>query len=132
MVSYGYNSQYRPPAPLVHVNLRSPEVTGESLELPALLDTAADRSVVPEEVVEELGLVKLDEILVAGVGGSLHTVPTYLVQLQVRQQPTLAVEVAAVQGEGLILLGRDVLNRFRVLLDGPELKLKIGQAGEVL
>ncbi|CAN5760668.1 hypothetical protein BH23PLA1_BH23PLA1_34350 [soil metagenome] len=52
-------------------------------------------------------------------------VPTYLVELAIRGLPTQPVEVFAHAGEPYVLLGRDVLNQHRLLLDGPGLALEI-------
>lgn len=53
-------------------------------------------------------------------------VSTYFVEVTVRGQPPRPVEVLAHEGEAYVLLGRDVLNHHRMLLDGPGLALEIG------
>jgi predicted aspartyl protease len=127
MIRYLYAREVQPPAPFVHVTLRSGGVARESGELPAQLDTAASRTVVPAHVVEELGLVALDEIQVEGVAGLVASMPTYAVQIEIRGlRARLNVEVAAHENEPFVILGRDVLNQFRVFLYGPELALEIG------
>jgi hypothetical protein len=47
MIRYAYNRQVEPPAPFVHVTLRRPGQDQASEELPAQIDTAADRTVIP-------------------------------------------------------------------------------------
>ena len=69
MTRYGYNQQVDPPAPFVHVTLRCRETGTELADLPAQLDTAADRTVIPGKLVKQLGLVPLDELPVAGFRG---------------------------------------------------------------
>jgi predicted aspartyl protease len=96
-----------------------------SVEYPAQLDTAADLSVVPWRIVEELQLDQLGEIEALGFGGHLMTMPTFLVQIQLRGLAPQVVEVLASAEEPYVLLGRDVLNRFRVTLDGRNLVLEI-------
>ena len=125
MIRYAYNRQVDPPAPFVHVSLRRPR-EGPSLDdLPAQIDTAADRTVIPGGLVARLGLVPLDEIPVAGFGGLVLLVSTYLVELSLRGQTPRPIEVIAHEGEPYVLLGRDVLNHHRLLLDGPGLALEI-------
>lgn len=116
----------RPPAPFVHVTLRPPVGDGEIAYFPAQLDTGADRTVIPRRVVESLGLVQLDEIRVGGFGGSLFTVPTFAVRLELRLFPAITIEAAASRDETWVLLGRDVLNRYRFVLDGPQLTVEVG------
>jgi hypothetical protein len=104
---YNYNRQLTPPAPA------------------AQLDTAADRSVVPWSIVEALRLPQLDELPALGFGGHLASVPTFLVELTVRSLMPVIVEAFASREEPYVLLGRDVLNHFRVVLDGPNLVLEM-------
>jgi hypothetical protein len=126
MIRYAYNRQVEPPAPFVHVALRRPGGASSLDDLPAQVDSAADRTVIPGGLVTRLGLVPLDEVPVAGFGGQVLLVPTYFVEVTVRGQPPQPVEVLAHEGESHVLLGRDVLNHHRLLLDGPGLTLEIG------
>ena len=93
MIRYGYNQQITPPAPFVHVTIRCPE-TGNSVdEVPAQLDSAADRTVIPGRLLVELGLVPLDELRVVGFGGQVFVLPTYRVELGIRGMVPAFVEV---------------------------------------
>jgi hypothetical protein len=94
-------------------------------QMVAQLDTAADRSVIPWTVVEALQLTQLDELPALGFGGHLVSVTTFLVELTVRSLVSITVEAFASREEPYVLLGRDVLNHFRVLLDGPNLVLEM-------
>jgi hypothetical protein len=125
MIRYGYNQQVQPPAPFVHVTLRCPE-TGKSLaDVPAQLDCAADRSVIPGKLVGDLGLVPYDELPVSGFGGQVFVVRTYRVELGIRGFLPVLSEVFAHDEEPVILLGRDILNRHNIALLGPTQKLEI-------
>jgi hypothetical protein len=126
MIRYNYNRQVEPPAPFVYVSLRCPE-TGKAVDnLPAQVDTAADRTVIPGSLVDRLDLVPLDELRVAGLGGQTFVSTTYRIELTLRELSPQTVEVIAHPEEPFVLLGRDVLNRHRLLLDGPGLALEIG------
>ena len=103
----------------------APVAGASSVEFPAQLDTAADVSVIPWQVVEELQLEQLGEFEALGLGGHMLTMPTFLVQIQLRGSHTQVIKVLASAEEPYILLGRDVLNRFRITLDGPNLVLEI-------
>lgn len=126
MTRYRYNQQISPPGPFVHVALGPPLADLADADLPAQLDTAADLTVVPLRLIEHLGLVPFDSVPVLGFGGILTNAPTFLVRLSLRGQDPLALEVLGSAEEPHILLGRDVLNRYRFLLDGPRLVLEIG------
>src|SRR5258708_3503182 len=94
-------------------------------DLPAQLDTAADRTVVPLDLMEELGVVLLDEIPVLGFGGFISNAPTCLVRVPLRGKTPVMLKVFAPRAEPHILLGRDILNRYRLWLDGPRLLLEL-------
>jgi hypothetical protein len=81
MIRYLYNRQTKPPAPFVHVTVRGPGAAKEVGNLPAQVDTAADRTVLPWNLVEELGLVQLDELPFTGFGGHVTLQPTFVVQV---------------------------------------------------
>ncbi len=76
MIRYNYSDQINPPAPFIFVTMRCDE-TGREIRLPGQIDTVADRTVLPESLVSELGLVPLDELPVAGFGGQVFLLPTY-------------------------------------------------------
>jgi hypothetical protein len=125
MVRYAYNKQVTPPAPFVHVSIRPPHEGPAGVVVPAQIDPAADLSVIPGRLVEELQLVPLDFVSVLGFGGNSSTLPTFLVELQIRDLGPVTAKVLASHDEPYVLLGRDVLNRFTVVLDGPNLVLEI-------
>ncbi len=94
-------------------------------EWAALLDTAADISVVPWRVVEELQLEQLGDFEAIGLGGHVLLMPTFLICIRPRGLTPHVVKVLASADEPYVLVGRDVLNHFRVTLDGPNLVLDV-------
>ena len=72
-----------------------------------------------------LALNPLGEETVTGFDGSVRVVPTFGIELEVRQTKPVRVEVLASRSEAWVILGRDVLNHFRIVLDGPNEKLEI-------
>jgi hypothetical protein len=81
--------------------------------------------VIPGGLVDLLALVPLEELRVAGLGGQIFSVLTYKVELTLRTLLPQKVVLIAHHEEPFILPGRDVLNRHRLLLDGPGLALEI-------
>lgn len=126
MIRYGYQSQLQPPAPFVYVTLRNPVTGVEEQDVPAQLDTAADRSLLPDSLVQALALPQIGTIKIGGVGGVTQTMPCYPVQVAIHNLAAQLIEVVASAGEPWMLLGRDLLNAHRLLLDGPQLFLEIG------
>jgi len=126
MVRYQYAKDVLPPAPFVHVELQNPFSDLAVSDLPALLDSGADRTVVPAKLARDLQLTAIRDIVVGGLGGAQHSLQTFRVLLQIRHNEPTRLEVIAHEGEPFILLGRDVLNQFRIVLDGPNQMLEIG------
>jgi hypothetical protein len=60
VIRYRYNTQLQPPAPFVHLLLRNPADGSELLAVPAQIDTAADRTVLPQTLVKNLGWPRLE------------------------------------------------------------------------
>jgi predicted aspartyl protease len=115
-----------PPAPFVLVILARPDGAARTADLPARLDTGADRTVVPARLASDLGLDESERLTFAGFGGQQVELPIYEVRLTVRDLPPVDVRVAASESEPHVLLGRDVLNRYKIVLDCPNLRLEIG------
>jgi hypothetical protein len=126
MIRYAFLAQLDPPAPFVNATIRHPVTGVERRDLPAQLDTAADRTVLPAALVGSLGLPQVGMMRLAGFGGATYDLPVYAVLLGLHDLPIRPFKVAAHAEEFWILLGRDVLNAYRILLDGPELALEIG------
>jgi hypothetical protein len=95
-------------------------------DLPAQLDTAADRTVLPANLVRALGLLQLGSILTAGLGNLARLRPSYLVEVRIHNLTAHTIEAVSDPNEAWILLGRDVLNNHRIVFDGPQLTLEIG------
>lgn len=126
MIYYRYVTALTPPAPFVNVTLRCPSTGREATGLPAQIDTAADRTVLPSEVDEAMGLADDGRELFQGFGGQLMELPMYLVALVLHDCPAIKLRAVRGEHEPHILLGRDFLNALRILLDGPRLALEIG------
>jgi hypothetical protein len=125
VIRYSYNSQVHPPAPFVLVKLRDPTTGAEVLDVPAQVDSGADRTVLPVTIVQALQLSVAGAVTVIGFGGTQITTPLYGVDLGIHTQPHVAVAVIGSPSEPWVLLGRDILNAHRLLLDGPALGLEI-------
>jgi hypothetical protein len=80
MIRFRYSHQVSPPAPFVHVTIRRHGHEASVQDFPAQLDTAADMTVIPWRIVDELELLQLDEIETLGFGGHVSSVTSFLVQ----------------------------------------------------
>ena len=64
-------------------------------------------------------------ISIGGFGGTQYLLPTYTVFVAVHGLTPYAVTVVGSATEEWVLLGRDLINAHRILLDGPTLGLEI-------
>lgn len=60
-----------------------------------------------------------------GLGGERVTLSIVRLRIAIRGCRELVVDAAASEGEPNVFLGRDVMNCFRVVLDGPNLRMEI-------
>ena len=77
-------------------------------------------------MVSGLGLVQVGRFLFEGFGGAIMELPVFLVAVQIHDLPPLEIRAVVGEKESYVLLGRDILNTYRVLLDGPQLAVEIG------
>lgn len=126
MIRYAYQRQIRPPAPFINLVLSNPVTGAEMTGVAAQIDSAADRTLVPETVVQALNLPQIGSTPIGGVGGLVQQMPTYPLRVKIHELPDQTIEVVASAGETWVLLGRDVINHHRIVLDGPNLALEIG------
>lgn len=96
-------------------------------ELRAKLDTGADVSAIPDSAIRALGLREAERLLASGFDGRIVQVVLYAVQIDLPNGQNLEISVLGIPAD-YILLGRDVLNLLRLLLDGPALTLEILEA----
>jgi predicted aspartyl protease len=119
-----YDTSLFPPAPFLPVRLASLVERSEIVTVQAKLDTGADLTAIPTAVIERLQLMPAGEIEVEGYDSRRATIQAYDVNLQIDQLNVTGLLVIAL-AEDYVLLGRDVLNRLQVMLDGPALMTEI-------
>ena len=117
IMSGEYRPAAGPPAVVVEVRVGRP-VGGRTRRYPALVDTGADRTVMPAALVRRLGVGEERRLPFAGFDGQVAELATYLVRLGVGDLPPMLVEVVAGPGDEC-LLGRDVLNQYTLVPNGP-------------
>lgn len=118
---FPYDRQYDPPAPVLPLRVGPPRAE-PVVAAPALMDSGADLTVLPEELVRTLRLPQIGEVTVRGVEGVARRVPVYAAEVEVAGIRRI-VEVVGIRTNAL--LGRDVLNRMVITLNGPQQILRV-------
>ena len=119
MRSYPHNRQYVLPFPALEISLRASDDSPAIGALSALVDTGADITLVPLSLLEQIEAPELDEVRLRSHWGHATTVTTYLVNIELSTGVLPGLEVVGDLHAGEIVLGRDVLNRLLLLIDGP-------------
>lgn len=117
-----YSRKKFPPAPFLKVKLCAPSESPRMDFVPAFVDTGGDFTLVPYSLLLKIDAPEVQSAFVRGLWSEQHQVTVYLVDLHLENIILPAVDVIGVEDSQLdreILLGRNVLNRLILLLDGP-------------
>jgi hypothetical protein len=114
------DDRFVPAAPIARVNLQDPDSGKLIADVPMLIDSGADATLLPRSVVASLGLKGTGEryqlVAFDVTTNESEAVRAVLVFLN----KTFRGRILQVESE-VGVIGRNVLNRVRLLLDGPAL-----------
>jgi hypothetical protein len=125
-LQYGKLAHTRLRIPRLTIQVRSPQQELLSTDVPAILDTGSDRTCIPASVFTKLGELNFEygEVGVQGAIGLAEKRKTFIVHLKFAECDFLDLEVVALEEE-FALIGRDLLNRHKIVLNGPKLEFEI-------
>jgi len=112
-----YDSSFNPPAPVADVVIANPVRRTRRRVLRGKLDSGADTTAIPERLVSQLGLMPRAHIWTRGFDGTYSRRPVFYVRLRLEGFDLPSVRCIAVD-RTTVLVGRNVLNRFILILDG--------------
>lgn len=116
---FPHSRDFFPPAPALELGLRAPD--GDKLRAPlsGIIDTGADITMVPLVVLEEIAAPVIDEVQLRSHWGDTTTVLSYLADIELDKDLFPGVEVVGDLHGDSVLLGRNVINKLLLLIDGP-------------
>lgn len=112
---------FTPPAPVALVTLRNPESGAMQMDVPMLLDTGADVSLIPQASIGSLALTTVADTRYELIGFNGNRSFAQVVRLE------LIFLGRTFRGQFLLteqdwgILGRNILNAVPLLFDGPHL-----------
>lgn len=120
-MSVAYQSLGYPlPIPILSVRFRRLVEPVASELYDAIVDTGADMTIAPAEILVNLQAHDVQETNLVSQWGDVHPVVLYLVDLEIEGQVIPGVLVAGDETTHEVILGRNLLNMFSLLLDGPQ------------
>jgi predicted aspartyl protease len=113
--------RFSPPAPLAPVVCRNPGTGAIWADMPMLIDTGADVSLLPQEVLTRLGLGAVPDrrYELMGFDGNVSTAPVVQAAIVFCGKTFRGYFLLIDQAHGI--LGRNILNAVALTLDGPRL-----------
>ncbi len=117
MYTYEYDSNYLPGMPVADILIGQPSAK-PALPLVAIVDSGSDGTSIPLQVLQRLNLRVKRRVYMHGVAGGVARVALYVVSLRIAGRTFDQVDVAGDATSTEVLLGRNVLNQFVIVLDG--------------
>ncbi len=119
-----YDPTFSPPAPVADVIVAHPTTGASRGPLRGKLDSGADVTVIPDRLVAQLGMTPKRYVWTRSYDGTYSRRPVYYVRLIVEGFDLASVRCVAADRANT-LLGRNVLNRFIITLDGKNLTFEL-------
>jgi predicted aspartyl protease len=123
-VEYKYSKNFSPPAPVIEISVSVP-LSNDNISLTALMDSGADITVIPEQIISQLKIRRVDSTLASGFGKGVIEATVYAAILSIEGVLKPRIYRVLSWRENYILLGRDILNQLVSVLNGPNEKLKL-------
>lgn len=99
---------------------------GKTVTVPALVDSGASGTLIPQSAAKTLGLQKVGERRASGAYGGTHQTPLYRVDIDFLGLVFPNHPVTELDSDRqFALIGRDILNRYQTLLNGPASEFSI-------
>ena len=124
-MKFAYDTSYLPPAPSVEIWLGTPNEPLTLGPLQAFVDTGTDICLIPLKYVRSVQTQVDDRRSLRGQWGERKTVAIYSLDIGIGEIRLPAIDVAADERGEEIILGRNILNKLSLTLNGPKQVLEI-------
>lgn len=117
-LDFSYNENYFPAMPVMEL-----EVDGysdrASVLLTALIDSGADGTMIPIDILEAVDALFEDTVHMRGVLGESELVDRYTIAIRIGSITLHGIHAVSVSTGDEAIIGRDVLNFLAMTLNGP-------------
>jgi predicted aspartyl protease len=126
-MSNNYDRNKFPPAPVLDIRFSAPREPAEAQVYPALIDTGSDFTLVPLDMLKQIDAPESRPAQVRGLWSDPHEITLYIVDIHLENGVLPSVEVIGTENSSdiEIILGRNILNRLILLLDGRGLQTEV-------
>ena len=124
MNEFPYDTSYSPAIPVCEVTLLVPS-SGLRLTLSAIIDTGADATIIPIPQLKKIGARRAYEARLRSQWGEARAVKMYMVDVTVEGMNFPGIWVVGDEHSQETVLGRNLLNRMSILLNGFKEQIEI-------
>lgn len=117
--SYDYDNSYEPAAPVVPIGLSPSGETTPRQQVSGLLDSGADATMIPVDVLTTAGARYVEQRQMRGVVGESIRVNLFLTAVHIGDHVIHGIRAVGVPAGSEVIIGRDVLNQLELTLNGP-------------
>lgn len=117
-MSIPYNSNYAPPAPVIQFSLSAPGDAPQADLLTGIVDTGPDGTLIPIRYLEAIEAIDIGDGILYGVLGEARNVHLYEADIHIENLTLPGVVFVGDDYGNEIVIGRNILNRLILLLDG--------------
>ncbi len=122
--SYGNTQHSVSPSPEALVKISNPSDFSKICDVMGIIDSGAVMTCIPESILSQLGKLTYSSVSIRDINGNIINRKTYIIDIQIEDYQIKNVEVIVVP-KRYTLIGRDIINQFKIVLDGPKLQWSI-------
>jgi len=124
-MKFAYSQLYVPPAPLLKVQFGTPEEMRFTAMVDGMVDTGADMTVAPLKLMRAIRATVGGLQSIRSQWGEARAVKIYMVDVKVEGINFPGIWVVGDEHSQEVVLGRNLLNRMKITLDGLTEQLEI-------
>jgi predicted aspartyl protease len=127
-MSQEYDPAFDPPAPVLSIRIAAPGETPQALSVFGVVDTGADGTLIPTSLLEQVEAIGVGDATLRSALGEVREVHLYEVDVHFDFVSLPGILVAGDDRGNEILLGRNILNKLILLLDGQSKRIDLFQS----